>query len=62
VGISGYFYDANSQEVPLDQSIAPIVTVLARNGGTLPEPGALALVALALLAMTAVTRRGRIMK
>ena len=59
VDISGYFYDVNSQEVPLDRSIAPIVTVLARNGGTLPEPGALALVALALLAMAAVTLRGR---
>ncbi|MDP2823974.1 MAG: hypothetical protein Q8O52_15025 [Sulfuritalea sp.] len=57
VDISGYFLDVDSNQVPLDQSIAPTVTVLA---GTVPEPGVLGLVGLALLIMTGVGRRGRV--
>lgn len=58
-GLDSNFDPITSTEQLDDVTPAPFVTVLARNGGTLPEPGALALVALALLAMMAVTRRGR---
>lgn len=48
-------------DVVLD-TISPVIEVLNRNDGTIPEPGALVLVALGLLIMTGVGRRSRLFR
>ena len=58
VRISGFITDANVRDVVFD-AIAPTITVNAPANG-IPEPGALALVGVALLIMVGTRRRRRV--